>query len=63
MQYQGYIDDSADRNRERVVISAAIIGEYDNWRYLTRYWNKRLHQDGIEYFKSTHCRHLKRSIL
>lgn len=59
MFYQGYIDDSADRNRERVVISGAVLGKPDDWRYLTKYWSKRLKRDGIEYFKSSHCNHLR----
>ncbi len=58
--YGGYIDDSADRNRERVVISAVIIGNFNDWRYLTKAWDKRLRKDGIDYFKSSQCNHLRR---
>jgi hypothetical protein len=59
MFYQGTIDDSADRDRQRVVISAALIGNVDDWRYLTKYWKKRLDKDGLEYFKSSQCNHLR----
>jgi len=57
--YGGYIDDSADRNRERVVVSAVIIGNYRDWGYLTKQWRKRLKKAEIEYFKSSHCNHLR----
>jgi hypothetical protein len=58
--YGGFMDDSADRNRERVVISAVLIGDFSDWKYLTKAFNKRLKQDGLEYFKSSHCNHLQR---
>jgi hypothetical protein len=57
--YGGFIDDSADRNRERVVISAVIIGNFNDWNYLTKKFRNRLKQDGIDYFKSSHCNHLR----
>jgi hypothetical protein len=59
MMYAAHIDDSADRDRQRVVISSVLIGKYDDWKYLAKFWNKRLKRDGIEYFKSTHCNHLR----
>lgn len=55
MLYHGYIDDSADRNRERLVIAGAIIGKKDDWKPLGRRWNARLAEDDLEYFKSSHC--------
>lgn len=57
--YGGYIDDSADRNRERVVVSAVIIGNYNDWRFLSKQWRRRLKEDEIVYFKSSHCNHLR----
>jgi hypothetical protein len=57
--WNGMIDDSADRDREKVVISAALVAAKDQWQSLRSAWRKRLAQDGIEYFKSSHCRHLR----
>ncbi|MFZ3209913.1 MAG: hypothetical protein WA188_00220 [Terriglobales bacterium] len=54
------IDDSADRDREKVIISAALIGDKDRWQALRIAWRKRLDEDGLEYFKSSQCRHLRR---
>lgn len=56
--HHGMIDDSADRNREKVVISAALIGNAGEWQRLRGVWRKRLDQDGLAYFKSSHCRTL-----
>jgi hypothetical protein len=55
MLYHGYIDDSADRNRERLVIAGAIIAKKQDWKHLNQRWKKRLAEDGLEYFKSSHC--------
>lgn len=59
MLYTAAIDDSADRHRERVVVSAAVIGDTQRWSMLSRRWRDRLRDDGLEYFKSSHCRHLR----
>jgi hypothetical protein len=53
------IDDSADRNREKVVISGAALGDAARWSALRATWRERLARDGIEYFKSSHCRYLQ----
>lgn len=58
MLYRGYIDDSADRDRERVIISGAIIGREDSWDTLNKQWQARLREDKLQYFKSSHCRTL-----
>lgn len=55
MLYHAYIDDSADRKRERVIVAGALIGQKEKWDNLNRRWNERLSQDGIQYFKSSHC--------
>jgi hypothetical protein len=55
MLYQAYLDDSADRNRERVVVGGAIVGNCTEWNKLTGNWNARLKMDDIKYFKSSHC--------
>ena len=53
------IDDSADRDRQKVVISAALIGDREKWHKLRIAWRRRLDDDDIEYFKSSHCRNLR----
>jgi hypothetical protein len=53
--YYAFIDDSADRNRDRVVVAGAIIGEKKTWNALNKSWRDRLDIDGIGYFKSSHC--------
>ena len=55
MLYHAYIDDSRDRKQERVVVSGAIIGKKPDWDALNKVWNARLQEDGIDYFKSSHC--------
>jgi hypothetical protein len=55
MLYHAYIDDSADRNRERLIIAGAIIGRREDWNALSRKWKARLDQDQLQYFKSSHC--------
>lgn len=59
MHWQAMIDDSADRDREKVVISAALFGEKDAWNKLRSAWRRRLDRDNIAYFKSSQCRHLR----
>jgi hypothetical protein len=56
MVFHAFIDDSADRNREKAVISGAIIGRRETWNTLNKLWKERLAKDSLEYFKSSHCR-------
>jgi hypothetical protein len=56
MLYTAAIDDSADRRRERVVISAAVVGDATRWSHLDKRWRARLEIDGIAYFKSSQCK-------
>ena len=58
MLYQAYIDDSADRNRERVVIAGAIVGTKNEWGMVNGKWKTRLKQDKLQYFKSSDCESL-----
>jgi hypothetical protein len=53
--WRAYIDDSADRTREKVVISACLIGDCDQWRSLVRPWKVKLAENQIDYFKSSEC--------
>lgn len=53
--WRASIDDSADKNREKVVISACVLGDSDQWRTLVRPWKTKLAENGMEYFKSSEC--------
>jgi hypothetical protein len=53
--WTGAIDDSADRTQQEVIISAALIGKREEWEDLRVDWRRRLDQDEIPYFKSSHC--------
>jgi hypothetical protein len=57
--YHGMIDDSADRDRQKVVISGALIGDRNQWESLRVSWRKRLSLDDIAYFKSSECKNLR----
>jgi len=58
MLYHAYIDDSADRNQQRLVVCGAIIGNKTEWGMVNAKWKARLAQDGLDYFKSSHCESL-----
>jgi Protein of unknown function (DUF3800) len=60
MLYHAYIDDSADRDRERVIVAGAIIGDKQRWDFFNKRWRERLKQDGLEYFKSSQCDNLNK---
>jgi len=53
--WRAYVDDSADRNRKKVIISACLIGDCDQWRSLARPWKAKLAENQLEYFKSSEC--------
>ncbi len=50
--YDAYIDDSRDGHAERVVVSGIFIGDKDKWGSLRVKWNRRLGEEGMDYFKS-----------
>jgi hypothetical protein len=52
MVYDAFMDDSADRLAQKVIVSGIFIGDKERWSYLRREWKKRLHADGMEYFKA-----------
>jgi hypothetical protein len=58
VRFRAFIGDSADRNREHVIVSGAVIGNEYQWRFIARKWRERLAVDEIEYFKSSHCESL-----
>jgi hypothetical protein len=53
------LTDSADRDREKVVVSAVVVGDQPRWIALRKAWRERLNQDNLDYFKSSQCRHLR----
>ncbi len=53
MLYRVFIDDSADEKKEDVVAAGAIIGAHGVWAKIRQDWNRRLHRDGLRYFRST----------
>jgi hypothetical protein len=53
--WRAYIDDSADRNREKVVISACLLGDSQQWREVVRPWRVKLAEYNLNYFKSSEC--------
>ncbi len=55
MLWQASIDDSADRNREKVIISACLVGDCERWRDLVRPWKVKLATNNLNYFKSSEC--------
>lgn len=57
--YPAAIDDSADRDRNKFVLAAVLIGNRDQWLKLRVAWRKRLAQDEIAYFRSSQCNHLR----
>ena len=56
MVYQAYVDESGDG--KNVVIAGAVVGKKEDWEQFARRWKERLDEDGIEYFKSSHCESL-----
>jgi hypothetical protein len=53
--WRASIDDSADRDRRKAVISACLIGDCDQWRSLVRPWKAKLAETQLDYFKSSEC--------
>ena len=53
--WRASIDDSADRDRKKVVISACLIGDCEQWRSLVRPWKAKLAENQLAYFKSSEC--------
>jgi len=57
--WRASIDDSADRKREKVIISACLIGDCQQWRGLVRPWKAKLAENDLRYFKSSECNLLR----
>jgi hypothetical protein len=53
--WRASIDDSADRNREKVIISACLMGDCEQWREVVRPWKVKLAENNLNYFKSSEC--------
>jgi len=54
-----YMDDSKDSKQEHMLVCAGWIGERNDWIEFVRLWNKRLREDGIDYFKTSDYKMLK----
>ena len=57
--YRIAIDDSADRERKKVIISGCLIGDSEAWRIVSRRWKACLADYGIAYFRSSECAALR----
>jgi len=50
------MDDSADANRQKVVVVAGFVGDSSEWFDVERHWEERIHLEGLEYFRTTEFR-------
>jgi Protein of unknown function (DUF3800) len=53
MVYFSYLDDSKDQNQKKMLVSAGFFATKEEWGKLRVAWNKRLRDDGLEYFKTS----------
>lgn len=60
MVYHSFLDDSKDRDQSKLFVSAGFFGTKDDWATLRPAWNKRLNQDGIQYWKSSEYNRLEK---
>jgi hypothetical protein len=60
MLWHASIDDSADSRREKVIISACLIGSSEHWRDVSRPWKVKLAEYNLQYYKSSECGNLSR---
>jgi len=63
MVYESFLDDSKDGGQKQMIVSAGFCGPKDAWADLRKAWNKRLQEDGLEYFKTSEFRMLKGQFL
>jgi uncharacterized protein DUF3800 len=54
------MDESVDRLQKHAYIVAGILTSQANWSRIERAWNKRLKQDGLDYFKTSEYRGLNK---
>ncbi len=52
------IDESADRERKYAYVVTGLLSRQDLWTEFERLWNRRLHKDSLDYFKTSEHRDL-----
>ena len=50
-----YMDDSADKKRERIFVVAGFLGRAAVMFEAERHWKERVNADGLDYFRTTDC--------
>jgi hypothetical protein len=53
-----YMDDSADKKRERIFVVSGFLGRADVVFEAERHWKARVEKDGLKYFRTTNCNNL-----
>jgi len=53
MIYTCFLDDSKDRDQEKVAVSAGFVADKENWGRLRAIWKGVLNRRGLAYFKSS----------
>ena len=53
MVYHSFLDDSKDQNQSKLFVSAGFFATKDDWGALRIAWDKRLREDGIQYWKTS----------
>jgi hypothetical protein len=48
-----YMDDSADKRREKIFVVGGFLGQSDVWFEAERHWKARVNLDGLDYFRTT----------
>jgi len=59
MIYHCFLDDSKDQNQSQMFVSAGFFATQDDWGKLRVTWDKRLREDGLEYFKTSEYKMLE----
>lgn len=53
-----WMDDSADKKRERIFVVAGFMGRAEVVWEAERHWKARVESDGLDYFRTTDCNNL-----
>ena len=57
--YKCFMDDSKDSQQSTMLVCAGWIGERKEWLDFCGRWTKRLHADGLDYFKTSEYKMLR----
>jgi hypothetical protein len=60
MLFWCYLDESADGQQKDAFVAAGFIGNTKAWNALVKPWKAKLHEHGLDYFKSSECRNLQK---